>query len=120
MKFDVSLGNDRFARTIAFDRRSADMARLFMVDLANRLALTVATDTGARDEIVPQRSRSSHLACLDKIIVHLYTIWSILINHDLAIFAVHSQDRTPPTRLCFAALSCLNFKNVQRHTFLNF
>ncbi|MSR56981.1 MAG: hypothetical protein EXS05_04840 [Planctomycetaceae bacterium] len=37
-------------------KRSADMARRFMVDLASRIALPVATDTGVRAGCVPQIS----------------------------------------------------------------
>lgn len=42
--------------TFAIGKRSADNARRFMVDLADRLALPTATDTGERDGIVPQIS----------------------------------------------------------------
>lgn len=42
--------------TFIIGKRSADMARRFMVDLANRIALPTATDTGERPGIVPQIS----------------------------------------------------------------
>jgi IS1 family transposase len=42
--------------TFAIGKRSADNARRFMVDLADRIALPTATDTGERPGIVPQIS----------------------------------------------------------------
>lgn len=42
--------------TFCIGKRSADMARRFMVDLANRIALPTATDTGIRLGTVPQIS----------------------------------------------------------------
>jgi IS1 family transposase len=42
--------------TFAIGKRSADNARRFMVDLANRLALPTPTDTGERSGIIPQIS----------------------------------------------------------------
>jgi len=42
--------------TFAIGKRSADNARRFMVDLANRIALPVPTDTGERVGIIPQIS----------------------------------------------------------------
>lgn len=42
--------------TFAVGKRSADNARRFMVDLANRLALPTPTDTGERRGIIPQIS----------------------------------------------------------------
>jgi IS1 family transposase len=42
--------------TFAIGKRSADMARRFMVDLADRIALPAATDTGIRSGTVPQIS----------------------------------------------------------------
>ena len=43
-------------------KRSADMARRFCVDLANRIALPTATDTGERDGIRPQISTDGFAA----------------------------------------------------------
>ena len=42
--------------TFIIGKRSADMARRFMVDLADRMALPQGTDTGERDGICPQIS----------------------------------------------------------------
>jgi IS1 family transposase len=43
-------------------KRSADMARRFMVDLANRIALPTPTDTGERAGIIPQISSDGFAA----------------------------------------------------------
>jgi IS1 family transposase len=48
--------------TFAIGKRSADMARRFMVDLANRIALPTATDTGERAGIIPQISSDGFAA----------------------------------------------------------
>jgi len=42
--------------TFVVGKRTADNARRFMVDLANRIALPQPTDTGERDGIIPQIS----------------------------------------------------------------
>ena len=42
--------------TFVVGKRSADNARRFMVDLANRIALPTPTDTGERAGIIPQIS----------------------------------------------------------------
>jgi IS1 family transposase len=48
--------------TFAVGKRSADNARRFMVDLANRLALPTPTDTGERFGIIPQISTDAFAA----------------------------------------------------------
>jgi IS1 family transposase len=48
--------------TFAICKRSADMARRFMVDLADRIALPTATDTGIRSGTVPQISTDGFAA----------------------------------------------------------
>lgn len=53
----VALDTDtKLIASFCIGKRSADMARRFMVDLADRIALPVPTDTGARDGIIPQLS----------------------------------------------------------------
>lgn len=48
--------------TFAIGKRSADMARRFMVDLADRMALPVPMDIGERDGIIPKLSTDGFAA----------------------------------------------------------
>jgi len=48
--------------TFAIGKRSADMARRFLVDLANRIALPVPMDIGERNGIIPQISTDGFAA----------------------------------------------------------
>ena len=54
--------DSKLIATYAIGKRSADNARRFMVDLANRIALPTPTDTGERAGVIPQISTDAFAA----------------------------------------------------------